>query len=80
MFDFREVSGNPAEMEIGIMKGWRTIGFNVIALVALWAIYQDWLFPAEAREQALGILAALAGVGNAGLRVVTTTPVGKKEE
>lgn len=78
MLPRREVTCNSLESE-NMMKGWRTIGFNVIALVALWAIYQDWIFPPDAREHALGILVGLAGAGNVGLRAVTTTPIGKKD-
>lgn len=60
------------------MKGWRTIAWNVIGLLGLVAIFQDWIVPTDARAEVLAYHAAIFGAGNLGLRAVTTTPVGRK--
>jgi hypothetical protein len=61
------------------MKGWRTVAWNVLALLAFAAIFQDWIIPAEYRADAMALHAMIFGAGNIGLRAVTTTPLGKKE-
>lgn len=55
------------------MKGWKTIGFNIItgALLLLSQMGQDWGISPE-------LIATISVVGNFLLRFFTTTPVGKK--
>lgn len=56
---------------VGALKGWRTILFN--ALVVLVALG----YATEGEKAA--ILAGVAAAANIGLRLITNTPVGKKE-
>ena len=58
------------------MKGWRTILVNVgiVALTAIlqWAVGFNWI-------EAVGEIAAMTivALANAGLRYITTTPIGE---
>lgn len=61
------------------MKGWRTVAWNILALLTFTLIVQDWIIPPEYRAAAMGLHATVFGVGNLGLRAITTTPLGKKE-
>lgn len=58
------------------MKGWRTILFN--AAMALFGVAQttDWGSVIQDPKTA-GLIVAGMAVANAGLRAITTTPVGK---
>jgi hypothetical protein len=58
------------------MKGWRTLAFNLLIAVGGVIVTFDWgsVLPAEY----VGPAAIVVGLIGAGLRAVTTTPVGTK--
>lgn len=58
------------------MKGWRTIAIASVAIVSgvLLAIFG----PAETRDMALTLIGS--GIVAGGLRAVTNTPMGQKDE
>ena len=59
------------------LKGWRTVVVNVVALaVAGLAVVGVGVSADESTAVVAGIMAII----NIGLRLVTTTPVGSKEE
>lgn len=63
-------------MKINVLKGWRTILFNLIMMVAV-AVGVNW-----SPDQVTAYIDAIAliwGGGNAILRAVTNTPLGKSE-
>lgn len=53
------------------MKGWRTIAFNLFSFLAGSSVLAGVL-----PEKALPYIAIGTAIGNAGLRLVTDTPVG----
>lgn len=60
---------------MSFMKGWRTIGFNAIMLGA--AILGQEVDPVMIDKYLTALAVVWAG-GNAALRAVTNTPIGKK--
>lgn len=60
------------------MKGWRTVAWNVLAMISMAAIFRDEIVPPEARQHVMMYHAMLFGGGNIGLRAVTNTPIGRK--
>ena len=59
------------------MKGWRTLAFNAALALAGVVVAFDWgsVLPA----QYVGIAAVVVAAINAGLRIITTTPIGEKK-
>lgn len=71
-----------------MLKGYRTIVFNAIMLAVMVLAQQGVITPEQSPDgEAVNafldnldaVLAALWGIGNVGLRMVTNTPVGQKE-
>ena len=57
------------------MKGWRTLAFNLTA--AILPVLQATDLTAVLSPQGLATYGAVVAVANIGLRVLTTTPMGK---
>lgn len=71
-----------------MLKGWRTVVFNGIMLIAMIGTQSGWWTSEEAPtgesvnvflDNLDGVLTFVWGLGNIGLRMVTNTPVGKSK-
>lgn len=71
-----------------MLKGYRTIVFNAIMLAVMILAQQGIITPEQSPtgdqvnvflDNLDAVLAAVWGIGNVALRVVTNTPVGQKE-
>lgn len=58
------------------MKGWRTLGFNIVVAVGGVLVAFDWVTVVP--NQYLGWVGFGVAVLNMGLRAITNTPVGQK--
>lgn len=71
-----------------MFKGWRTVIFNAIMLIAMAGTQAGWWGADEAPtgesvnvflDNLEGVLTFVWGLGNVGLRMITSTPIGKSK-